>query len=368
MQTSKSHSESNKETWGQWFFASVYWLLPHCNKSYAALKAVGEIWARQEPIPELTKLSSGQSTREEAELRSRELQEMARVLSAREIAFYNAQPSWSLISLTLNSADELEPCLLEFQRLVEHCSWEFDWRFASIYENTQWRKHGWKHISYSTLCDTLSWEKDDDLPLDRAELVGTAEEFLNVDRDAVQLDPGSIARLQVLFPEREDLVEIVEFYTYDSDLISKVWRIPTADEMAATLTESILRDPNSPDAEKKRKELQKLVSKGSGLGSRSSGGRPTLPTHPRLILLTYQMSYCLAQQIREVVRFLGRYHRERNVQPVLLRFYPWLKEVPGHDILSFLERSPNDAAVQISSQLLEMSPSKISKTIYERPH
>jgi hypothetical protein len=310
---------------------------------------------------------TGAVTRKVADSLTRELNLQYEQSTTSFANVYNAQPRWSLRDLHVKSSEQSEQCLQEFLRLVEHTANEFFWPGKFGTKGVEWRRHGWKHISYSVFCRCVSDEKTSLPPAMQADLLGTSERFVDLVRDAVNLKPRAIARLEYCFPKREDLIEALEFATNDIKLIAAARRMPAGAELAATWTSEVIRDPNSARAELVREGLQQLLSKGSALTSSSMGGRPQSHVHPDSMLSVYRMSYCLVRQIHEVQRFIDE-HGESSATPLflLLRYYPWLQKATGNDLLSFLNRSPSDAAVQMSAHILQISPSTVSQTIYRR--
>jgi hypothetical protein len=347
---------------GQWFMAMGFFLLPNENSLVADLKLAltkAHHPRRRHRERRYGKLA-GSVTREVAEALTHEISALFKDCSTSFATFYNAQPQWSLVDLVVESPDQLEQCVQEFLRLAEHTANKFFWPGKIETKGAEWRRHGWKHISYSVLRRFVDDEKTSLPPAMQADLLGTSEKFLEVVRDAVDLNPRAIARLEHCFPKRDDLIEALESVTHDIDLIAAARRLPTAGELAATWASTAIRDPDSADAEKARQDLQQLVFKGSALTSSSMGGRPPIHTHPDSILSVYRMSYCLVRQILEVWRFLDEHGESDKAPSFLSRHYPWLRDVSG-----IRDRSPSDAAVQLCARCLDMSPSKVSKAVYK---
>jgi hypothetical protein len=282
-------------------------------------------------------------------------------------AYYSAQPQWSFRDIPVNSVVEAIEVLQEFKDLVEHTTSNFDWLTGPPTLKKELRKHGWKHVTHDLVKELTSGEKSFIVPpAMQADLVGTSEQLLDLIRQAENRVPQAVARLEFLFPRRDHLAQACEFNLLEKIPRARLDDIPTVAQLAAEWATEAVRNADSMGAERARDRLKLLVSRGSALRSTSDKGRPKVNVHPIAIKEINDMNYCLFRQVQEVRTFLDRnFPYDKGNQSRLLRFYPWLKDVAGKDIWSFIKGSASMGAMQITGVAFGISPGKVQQTLYE---
>jgi hypothetical protein len=357
---------------GRWFVAEGFWLLPKIESVIANADA-----ARARFTPPRLRSRKGRDitlgkrsreiSRKQAEAITRRLKRDFEEIVDASNAYYRAQPHWSLHDITVKSVVEAIELLQEFVDFTEHITPHFRWMTGPLTNEKELKKHGWKHITYDWI-KGLTEGKMSFLvpPAMRADLVGTSEQLQDLIRQAENRVPQAIARLEFLFPRRQDLVEACEF-----TLLKKIPRetldgIYSVAQLAGEWATMAVCNPDSEEATRALGLLRLLVLKGSALRSSSDKGRPKLQVHPVAIREIYKMSSCLIRQVQEVRTFLDRtFPRGNENQSRLLRLYPWLNDVAGRDIVSFIKGSASTGAMQITGRALRISPGKVQQTLYE---
>jgi hypothetical protein len=264
---------------------------------------------------------------------------------------------------------EARAVLTEFMALADKAAWEFGWisNFPHRRSKHNWRKHGWKHVSFNAIIEI----RDDFVkflpPEMRPELIGPAEEARAVFRAAESHEPTAVARLQHLFPRHDGLSEATEvLFVYEGkrEILAK---IPLVEELAADWAAQAVEHPESSEAQQARKKLRLLVAKSSALGSTADGGRSRVPWHEEVVDIVFVASYCLGVQIRQVNGLLAKTEAgvgKRNRE--LANCYPQLQMMQGPPgcVSNCLASQPTQIACIIASQVLKISPSKIEKIVY----
>jgi len=301
-------------------------------------------------------------SRPEAEKLTRSLVEEGRHAVQARLRYYNAHPRWSLKDINVDSAAESAGVIAEFLRLVEHAALEFCWPLNYPDKNMHWQQHGWTHTTFSTIkgliADVVSgtWVS----PL---ALIGSTEKARDLFRRAERKEPEAVARINSLFASEVDRDSAAREIFMSTEPIP---RILSVGDLAAELAQRAVRDPDSPEAEWARHKLSQLVSKHAVKGSTSGGGRPRSPYDGETVLVVWMMCFCVCKQMREVDQFLKKIEKDESKRrPQLNQLYPWVSAELYKDPLSFLKDGDTSyCALKLTGSLLELSPSKIQKTVY----
>lgn len=359
---------------GHFFLAYGFWLQPDSESVIADVvwpKKVSETrLINTKTLNRIFRRRPGKLTRKKAEVMSRALGRAFKQVAAAHKAAYNAQPRWFLDSLTVNSTAEAKEVLKEFMDFVDHTTsyspWATDFLFATGLSLEDLKKHGWKHITYDFIKELTDGERDVLVPkVAKVYLVGTSEQFLDLIRQAEKSVPQAVARLEFLFPERQDLADACEFYLMGKMPRERLDAIPTVSQLAGEWATEAVRNPDSKDAQVARDSLDKLVSKNSALRSGSNKGRPKLQVPSMAVKELYKMCLCLFVQVKQVRGFLVKHSVDNdNNMGILRELYPWLKNVSDGDILSFVENSASAGAMQITGHILGIGPTKVQQMIY----
>jgi hypothetical protein len=350
---------------GRWLFAMDFVLCPDLTDFLANWGKVKRkhIFTRSRK-QKYWKKSPRKLTRKDALARSRALGRDYKEIVGVSNALYSAQPHWSLRDISVGSGEIIE-LIQEFQELVEYTTANFDWVGGPPILGKELQKHGWKHITYDSIKELVR-DKACLVPAPlQADLAGTPEQLMDLIRQAENRVPSAAARLEFLFPDRNHLAFACECVMLEKIARARLDRIPTVGHLATQWATEAIRNPDSIEGKRAFHRLHLLVSRGSVLGLDSDKGRPKVQVHPTGIKQVYEMTYSLIKQIREVKQFFAKYlSGGKELESHLWIFYPWLRDVPENNILSFLERSTSDSAARLTGFMLRISPSKVQKTIY----
>jgi hypothetical protein len=350
---------------GRWLFAMDFILCPDLTDFLANW---GKI--KRKPIftssrkQEYSTKSARKLNRKDALARSRALRRDYKEIVGISNALYSAQPHWSLRDISVGSG-EILALIQEFQELVEYTTANFEWVGGPPILEKELQKHGWKHITYDSIRELVG-DKASIVPAPlQADLAGTPEQFMELIRQAESRVPSAAARLEFLFPDREHLAFACEYVMLEKIPRARLDEIPTVGQLAAQWATEAVRNPDTIEGKRALHRLQLLASRGSVLRASSDKGRPKVQAHPTGIRKIYKMSYSLIKQIHEVKQFLARYLRsDKELEFHLWVFYPWLRDVVGKNVLSFVNGSTSDSAARLTGLMLEISPSKVQQTIY----
>jgi hypothetical protein len=352
---------------GRWFRAEGFLLVPNLeNVIYPTLGKVKFSISRKRQTQEYkVGKRSHKISRKHAEIRTRRAVRGFREAVKACNDCYGAQPQWSLCDIPVSS-DEIVALLQEFTEFLEYTSTEFEWMRGLPILRTELQKHSWKHITYDLIKERVE-DQTTLVPAPiHAGLAGTPEQLMNLIEEAENRIPSSVSRLEFLFPNREDLAFACEGVMLEKILRARLDKIPTVGQLAAELATIAVRNPNSTKGQEARDRLQLLVSKGSVLRSSSDNGRPKIQVHATGIRETYKLCYSLIKQIQKVKQFLAKHlNGDKEIEFHLWIFYPWLRDVVGKNVLSFVNGSASDSAAQMTGFMLEISPSKVQQTVYK---
>lgn len=351
---------------GRWFVAEGFWLVPNMESViYPALERFKFSNSRNRKSREQTVGKRSRTiSRKQAEIRTRRIARDFKELVEESKALYMAQPQWSLRDFSVNSG-EIVALLQEFMEFVEYAASYFEWTGRLPVLRTDLQKHGWKHITYDFIRELVD-DKASLVPAPiQADLAGTPEQLMDLIRQAESRVPSSAARLEFLFPERDDLAYACEVTMSEKVPRARLDKIPTVGQLAAQWATEAVRNPDATEGQLARDRLQLLVSRGSVLRSSLDKGRPKVQVHQTAIKDIYEITYCLIKQIQEVKQFFAKYlSGDKEIEFHLWIFYPWLRDVIGKNVLSFVNGSTSDSAARLTGLMLGISPSKVQQTIY----
>lgn len=286
------------------------------------------------------------------------------------IALYSAQPDWSFCDFRVTSLAEAVKVVAEFLSLVESATLEFCWPLAwPLHQPTElvdWKRHSWKHVFFGSIREFLvDASAGQELPPQvRLELIGTFEDAQELFRKAARREPEAVARIESLFPTREDRRCAAEHLFEQVEPPQELPRIPSVADLAAEFATHAVHDPDSEEADKFRKRLRVLMSKRAAKGS-AAHGRPRIPHHDVTVVTAYMMSYGLAKQLKEVCRFLEQFQRRDEEWLCLIdQLYPWVSGTLHLSVENVLTLETSKSACQIAGKALGLSPSKVEKTVY----
>jgi len=154
-------------------------------------------------------------TRKEAEALTRKLARQFKESLDYSNALYSAQPQWSLSDFSVSSGEIME-LLQEFMDFVDYTTSHFRWVTGAPPNEKELMKHGWKHITYDLIKELTDSDMSFLVPAAfRVDLVGTSEQFLDLIRQAENRVPQAVARLEFLFPRRDDLDEACKYKLFE---------------------------------------------------------------------------------------------------------------------------------------------------------
>jgi hypothetical protein len=337
-----------------------WWLIPYTREAvsamYRALETLGST-RRSTILPRTV-------PRKRSEIH-REVKRLVPEIHKERIAFYNAQPCWSLREIQVNSSSEVHQAVEEFLGLAKIAAAEFCWAMNLPVSGMGWKIHGWKHTTFAEIENIIKdlnaghW-----LPPElRADLIRSAAEAEALFHRASRNEPEAVARLDFLFPSKEDKLRAGQAIldTTQNPIV------PAPEFLAADWVRTAIRHPDSNEAEEARDNLRRLVSKQAAKGSRPKGGRPASQHHEEIVSTIWMMSYCISKQMREIQKFLLKSEPdEKKRRAILDESYLWLYPVTGMDYVQFLEFGNTQSALELAGKLLGISASKVAKVVHSR--
>jgi hypothetical protein len=369
-----SLSEKYMDRVGTWFYLWGFWIVPKSieNSFLRALKNVNRAFRKTKNIEEeITRLEHRRegrclSPKQEAEVTHRLLELDLQIMGERQTILYNSQPVWTFLDVGPKSLAAAEEVVGEFMDLLPYARNAFSWVDYLIPDRMDWRKHGWKQIYYDSIKDFADDVRDTQWPPPqvRLELLGTDDEIRELLVRAARRDPWAVARLNCLFPNRDEMVDAVRDVLGDEVSADILQSIPSASQLGADYVAAIIRRPDSKDAEDARKALRQLTSLRAAKGADMRVGRLPIPYDQETVETVYIMGQALFQQLRQVDHFIGEFQPRRQARTeMLLRFYPWLAKVESRDLLGFLQQQPSHAAYRVAAHFLDISPGKIKQLV-----
>jgi hypothetical protein len=369
------------ESHGKYFSRAGWMLFPHLPRVTASLfrmtRKFGAVEERHAPAnlgkrPQAGKeidRDEGVSVESQIKELDEEVQRLVSFVKDTYPTQYNCQPTWSLSDFALtNSLDEAKQIVGEFLELAELATDEFNWALAPVGQSLlDLKRHCWKHASFGVIQQLLKNIEVFLPPEARLDLLGSAEGARELYRQAELCNPEAVARVNFVFPDERDRRRAAKYLFEELEPREPIPVIRSVASLAAMYADLAIRGPDSPEAEGSRDALRRLVSRKAAKGSAPQGGRPPMTHHASTIALIHLISYGLAKQINEVHRFLERSlpHTPAKAKPLTGGFYPWLSKPPINlTIDDVLRRKVSKLACVIAGHALDLSPSKIEKSIY----
>lgn len=362
MARARAEVDQHKLIDGKWFCRTGDWILPYSRPALSALRV------RQRFVRTTTQNAYQSIDARKPREVLRKVRRLYREINQRKTMLYNAQPRWSLSDIEVKSLSQATELINEFLRFVEFAAAEFCWMADHPRKPMEWRKHAWKHITFSDIENVLQEvNKSGGLwlpPELRLDLIGSFEEAQQLFQAAERCEPEAVARLDFLFRLKDDKDRAAR-HVLELNSRKRTPYIPSSGALAAEWVTHAVTYPDSEEAETARSRLKRLASIQAAKGSRREGGRPSATHHHETVVAVWMMAYAISKQLREVDRFLRKHApNEQQRRTQLDQSYPWVSRVIGTNCSEFLKYGNTQNALQLAGKLLGVSASKVQKTIY----